>query len=153
MRAHRRTSLFLIVALALTLGACGDDSGTSVDAAVAPFVGDWEAQALVITSIANPEVAPDLVELGATFTLNVQPSGQYTGILIYLGQAQTEIGTISVSGSTLTLQRTFPSAETTPGTFQFLGDDRFTLDGDTEFDFNLDGSPEPASAHFDMVRQ
>jgi len=153
MRAFRTSNFSLAMALALLLAGCGKDNGTGVDASVAPFVGDWDAQALIITSIANPDVAPDLVELGATFTLNVQPSGQYTAILIYLGQAQTEIGTVSVTGSTLTLQRTFPTAETTPGTFQFFGEDRFTLDGGTEFDFNLDGSPEAATAHFDMVRQ
>ena len=32
----------------------------------------------------------------------------------------------------------------------FDGPDRLILDGDTEFDFNLDGTSEPATAHFDL---
>lgn len=137
----------------MALSGCGDDGATGVDPAVEPFVGDWDAQSLVLTSVADPNTAPDLVELGATFSLNVQPSGQYTAILIYLGQAQTEIGSVSVVGSTLTLNREFPDRGTTPGTFEFFGADRFILDGNTDFDFNLDGTPEAALAHFDFVRR
>ena len=153
MRAHRMRRRWGGMVLALVGTGCGGDDPVKVDAALEPFVGDWDAQALVLTSVADPEVAPDLIELGASFTLNVQPSGQYTAILIYLGQAQTEIGTVSIAGNTLTLRRDFPTPGTTPGTFEFIGDSRFVLDGDTEFDFNLDGTPEPALAHFDMVRR
>ena len=35
----------------------------------------------------------------------------------------------------------------------FDGPDRLILDGDTEFDFNLDGTSEPATAHFDLRRR
>lgn len=145
----------LLVGCLLVASACDDppEMGTEPDPAIAPFVGDWKAQELTLTSVADPSMAPDLVELGATFTLNVQPSGQYTAILVYLGQSQTEIGTISVSSNVLTLHRDFPTPGTTPGTFEFLGPDRFLLDGDSEFDFNLDGESEPALAHFDMVRR
>lgn len=142
----------------LLLGAlaCGGDGGADPigpDAEIAQFVGDWTAQGMTLTNVANLEVVVDLVELGATFTLNVQPSGQYTAILVFGLQASTEIGTVSVAGSTLTLNRNFPSTETAPGTFEFFGPDRFVLDGDSEFDFNLDGSSEPALAHFDFVRR
>lgn len=138
------------------LGCGGGGTGgdpLEPDPEVAPFVGDWQAQVMLITSVANPEVVEDPLAQGATFTLNVQPSGHYTAILLFVGTASTEIGTISVSGSTLTLHRSFPTTATTPGIFEFHGANRFTLDGDTEFDFNDDGTAEPALAHFDLVRR
>lgn len=139
------------IALVLALAACGG-GGTDVDPALAPFVGDWQATQLVLTSVANPQVSPDLIALGATFTLNVQPSGQYTAILIYAEQASTEIGTIRVSGNTVTLNRDFPGRGTTNAVYAFSGN-RLTLDGDSEFDFNLDGTPEPAVVHMEFVKQ
>ncbi len=142
-----RTRLLLTT---LALAACGTDP-VGPDPAIAPFVGDWEATKMVVTSLANPEVSLDLIEFGATFTVNIQPSGQYTAILIYTQQASTEIGTISVSGNTLTLHRDFPSASTSASIYALSGDS-LTLDGETEFDFNLDGTPEAAVAHIELLR-
>lgn len=139
------------VLAALLLSGCGSDS-VGPDPALAPFVGDWDATKLVITSVANPQIKPDLIALGASFRLNVQPSGQYTAVLIYAQQASTEIGQLSVSGNTLTLSRDFPT-RTTSNAIYVLAGNRLTLDGDTEFDFNLDGTPEPAIAHFELLRR
>lgn len=141
-----------VVAFFVLLAGCNSDSAVEPDPALAPFVGDWDATAIVITSAANPDISPDLIQLGAQFSLNVQPSGQYTAILLYAAQSQTEVGTMSVSGGFVTMNRTFPTAATSTSAFLFEGN-RLTLDGDTEFDFNLDGSPEPALAHFELLRQ
>lgn len=147
-----RKGLGWVILAALAFVGCGD-GGTDpgVDPALAPFVGDWVATKLVMTSVANPSVAPDLIALGSTFKLNVQPSGQYTAILIYAEQGATEIGNISVSGNTVTLNRVFPSRGTTHAVFAFSGN-KLTLEGDTEFDFNLDGTPEPALVRFELVK-
>jgi len=146
----KRSRGSLILTL-LVLAACGSEN-LAPDPAFAPFVGDWDATKLVLTSVANPDIAPDLIAMGASFKLNIQPSGQYTAILIYAQQASTEIGTISVSGNTVTLKRDFPSPSTTAAVFAMSGD-RLTLDGNTEFDFNLDGTPEAAVAHFELKRR
>jgi hypothetical protein len=143
----------MVAAVAVILTACSGNKSTEPDPSLAPFVGDWTAQTMTLTDKANPDVHPDLIALGATFTLNVQASGQYTAILLYASQASTEIGNLEVSGQTVTLHETFPSSSTTAGTFSFQGDDQFTLDGDSEFDFNLDGTMEPALAHIVFVRK
>lgn len=135
------------------LGACGGSDPVAPDPAVAPFVGDWAATVLQLTSLANPEVQEDPLAFGATFSLNVQPSGQYTAILLFAGQDATEIGRIEVSGSTLIQYRDFPSAGTFTATYAFQGPDRFVLDGDTEYDFNHDGTNEAARAHMEFVRK
>jgi len=142
----------------LLLAACGGDNGTGPDGsgddpAIAPFVGDWSATSLVLTNVANPSVAPDLIDIGATFDLNIQPSGQYTATLVYLSQPAIELGKITVSGATVTFNRSFPSASTDASSFVFNGPDQLTLDGPSEFDFNLDGTPEPAIAHIEFVRK
>ena len=133
------------------IGCGGSDGPTEVDPdpALAPFVGSWTALAMVVTSVANPSISPDLIQEGATFSLNVQPSGQYTASLIFLEQVSTEIGFITVSGSTVTLKRDYPTQSTSTANYRFQGG-LLILDGGTEFDFNLDGQPEPATAHFEL---
>ncbi len=152
----RGVQLWTLLVMAAAGAGCGADAPgiteVEADPAVAPFVGDWQADVLLITSKANPEMVADLIAIGSTFTLNVQPSGTYTAVLTFQGVAQTEIGDLSVSGSTLTMDRTFPSPQRSISTFRFEGSNRLILDGDTEFDFNLDGTPEPATAHIEPVR-
>lgn len=144
-----RTFIWLLV---VVLGACRDEA-VAPDQSLEPFWGDWAASSLVVTSVADPAVSPDLVELGATFDLNVQPSGQYTAILVFAQQSATEIGQLSVSGSNFTLRPTFPPGQpSTVGVWARSGD-VLTLDGSTRFDFNLDGTPEAALARFVLVRQ
>jgi len=135
----------------LLLAACGENP-TGPDPALGLLVGEWNAKSLVLTSVANPQVHPDLIALGAAFKLDVQPSGQYTAILVYAQQASTEIGTITVSGNTMTLNRDFPTRSTSAAVFRISGN-TLTMDGDTEFDFNLDGTPEDALAHFELERR
>lgn len=153
MSARRRRGFGMsMVAAAVLLAGCGDDPVT-VDAGIEALVGDWEATALIVSSVDNPTVRPDLIELGASFDLNVQPSGQYTAILVFALQSSTEIGQISVSGSEVTLRPTFPPGQpATTGTFSVSGN-ALVIDGATEFDFNLDGTSEPALAHFELVRK
>jgi len=151
LRARMWTAWGWALVSACILVACGEE-GVGPDPDVAPLVGDWDATSLVLTSVANPQVKPDLIALGAAFRLNIQPSGQYTAILLYAQQSSTEIGTLSVSGNTITMTRDFPSRSTSAAVFSLSGN-RLTLDGDSEFDFNLDGTPEPALAHFELLRK
>jgi hypothetical protein len=73
-------------------------------------------------------------------------------VLIYAQQASTEIGWLSVSGNTVTMARDFPTRSRSNAVFVISGS-RLTLDGDTEFDFNLDGTPEAAVAHFELSKR
>lgn len=151
IRAWRRAILGAVALVAVACGGGGDPLDVEPDPALAPFVGDWSALTMVVTSAANPDISPDLIEEGATFSLNVQASGQYTANLIFLQQVSTEIGFISVSGSTVTLKRDFPTRSTSTATYEFRGN-LLILDGPTEFDFNLDGEPEEALGHIELQR-
>lgn len=143
----------ILAALALLVTACGGSGTVEPDPDLAPLVGDWEATELTLTNVAAPGQSVDLIQQGAGFSLNVQPSGQYTAILVFGGQDQTEIGQAEVSGNRLTLIPNVPAGQpTTTGTYTLQGD-VLTLDGSTEFDFNLDGTPEPATVHLVLARE
>jgi len=151
-----KATIFGAWVTALGLAACGGSSETvTPDLSVAPFVGDWSATAMVLSSVANPDIQPDLISgFGASFTINVQPSGQYTAILIFAGQASTQIGQVTVSGSTITLRPEVPPNEPdATSTYAFPDANHLVLDGDTEFDFNFDGTAEAATAHIELERK
>src|SRR4051812_46439700 len=93
--SRRFTALLLATLLLPFLGACASDALLGPDADLAFLVGDWDATRFVVQSKADPKVAPELIKgLGAQFSLNVQPSGQYTAILVYQSSPFTEIGLI-----------------------------------------------------------
>lgn len=150
IRKVRGSLIALLFLAGGSLAGCGEDALAPAEG-IEPFVGNWRATDLVVRSAANEDLRVDLLAMGATFTINVQPSGQYTAILIFSQQASTEIGYLTVNGSTLTMKRDFPAPGTTTAQYSFSGD-RLTLDGDTEFDFNLDGDADPAFAHFELIR-
>lgn len=137
----------VVVLLALGAAACGgsDPTGVEPDPAVEPFVGTWEASTFEITSAADPTLMYDILEGGA-FTINVQPSGQYTATLEYPGflAPVTEFGRMTVGATTLTLDPSTGPPVTS--SYVFDGPDRVTLEGPTEFDFNRDGVAEEGEA-------
>ena len=139
--------------LSLSFLGCGDPVPTGPDPLIEPFVGNWAATAFVLTSSVSDQVSIDLIQLGGTFDLNIQPSGSYTAILVYAGLGQTEIGTISVTATTVALNREFPTRENEISTYQFVGDSVLILDGDTEFDLDFDGHEDPTLAHFELLRK
>lgn len=146
-RIHRRNPLGVLgLASLLVIGAtgCGSDP-TEPDLNPDFMVGDWLAESLVLTSVANPEVIADLVGLGAVFTLSVQPSGRYTAILEGFGLPSSESGKLTVDGAYVVFM-----PESPPGLPESRGlwervSDTVILVGDSDFDFNLDGTTEPAT--------
>ena len=139
--------------LSLSFLGCGDPVPTGPDPLIEPFVGNWAATAFVLTSSVSDQVSFDLIQLGGTFNLNIQPSGSYTAILVYAGLGQTEIGTISVTATTVALNREFPTRKNEVSAYQFVGDTVLILDGDTEFDLDFDGQKDPTLAHFELLRK
>ncbi len=103
------------------------------------MVGDWLAESMVVTSVANTEVIADLVALGATFTISVQPSGRYTAILEGYGQSSSESGRLTVDGPEVVLM---PLVGAPIRAAWERVDDAVILVGPTVWDFNLDSSTE-----------
>ncbi len=146
MFRFRRYCVVPVLLLTLIHAACGDGgSGPDTDDATPGFmVGSWSAKSMVLTNKANPQETLDLItDSGATFTLDVQASGRYLAILTGFGQSASESGLLSVDGDLVILQRQLPSTDVQISTWSRNGED-VILEGDTDFDFNLDGTPEEA---------
>ena len=129
----------LIVMGVLTLGAIGcqgDPTGPEFNPDF--MVGDWLAESLAMTSVANPDLTVELDTLGAVFTLSVQPSGRYTAILEGFGQSSSEFGRLTVDGAYVVLM---PESR---ALWERLGES-VILEGESAYDFNVDGMTEPAT--------
>jgi hypothetical protein len=102
----------LVVMGILTIGAVGcGDGPTEPDFNPDFMVGDWLAESLVQTSVADPQVFTDLVaDLGAVFTLSVQPSGRYMAILTGFGQSTSESGRLTIDDAFVILMPEVPPA-------------------------------------------
>lgn len=137
----------------LAAAGCGGEEAIGPNDALAPLTGDWRADRFVVTNKANPSQAPELIrDLGAQFTLNIQPSGQYTALLVYQATPITEIGILEVSQGEIVFHISYPATETTRSRY-ILSGSHLTLDGDTEFDFNADGIGDAATAHIELTQQ
>jgi hypothetical protein len=153
---QRRINRIVTWILVAALGSCGGDKGgtvVDVDQEIQPFVGTWDAEIFIVTSDADPSIAPDLMENG-TFFLDVQPSGSYTASLSYGGLViPPELGQISVNGAFVTLRPTNPTAPVAASSFTFLQPDFLRLIGPTSFDFNLDGTLDAAELLTELRRR
>ncbi len=144
---RRRWKGWIGAVLVVVATACGEDGPGVIgpDPSIAAFVGLWDAEAFVITSVAQPVVVADLL-ISGEFFITIESSGQYTATLTF-GQLMpvTEFGQVSVSGNFIRLDT---SGEPAPcpaaAEYSFTGADYVTLTGPTCFDFNLDGELEDA---------
>lgn len=135
--------------LLFTLVACSDS--TAPTGPLAELAGSWDASRMVVTSKDDPETGGDIIEEGASFTLEIRSSGRYTAALTFFEQSSEEEGTLEVSGSTITFN---PDSGDPPqdGTWS-LDNGTLVIDGDTSFDFNRDGIPESADLHLELERR
>lgn len=150
MMARRAWAAVLFLSIGIGIAACGGgDDPVEADPAVAPFVGTWDADSLTLT---HDTIVANILENGGEFFITVEPSGQYTATLVAFGQPSPEIGQLTVvDGSTLRLTPTYPAGPSSTSSYFFAAPDSLILDGSTEFDFNFDGTPEPAEAHFELT--
>lgn len=153
MTRTRRTSPSFRLLLALAAAGCGGQDPLGPDEQLADLVGTWRATRFQVTNVADPSVSPDLVDpsIGAGFTLDIQPSGQYTAILTFQQVANAEVGEMGREGDQLVLRVLEPCCRTDRLDFSLEGG-ILTLRGPTEFDFNLDGEPEDATAVIELRR-
>jgi hypothetical protein len=146
MAAMRMLAVAVLGALAVACG--GDDDEPSIDS----VSGTWSIAKFEYVSVANSSVRVDLVAEGMTGTVVLNDNGQYSATTTEPGFApETATGTWSYTTDTFTLQETGSSGD---WTFDLnVGNDVLTLTGaDAEFDFDDDGTPEPAEWNVTLER-
>jgi hypothetical protein len=149
---RKSRSLGQTLTLLLTFIVLGcSDNGTQPNKDLAPLVGAWQANTLVMTNQANTSISVDLVEQGATFNLSILSTGQYSASLTAFGIAGTEVGMVTIAGNEVTIAPTTPPGTPLVAIWSIQGND-LVLDGDSEFDFNQDGETEPSFSHIVLDR-
>lgn len=144
----RGTGLFLVG----LLGFSCSDGGTGPKKELAPLVGTWNGQVVLLTNQSNPSQSVDIIAEGATFSISILATGTYTAHVSFFGNpAPPEIGTVTVSGNQITIAPTGGTEPPTTGTWAIQGG-VLTVDGETEFDFNLDGTREAATVHMELTK-
>ena len=140
-----RNLTFSTLALVLMAG-CGEDDGTGVEAD--DIAGTWTATSALFTQTAPPNATADpVVDDGAVVTFVLSEDGGYVFTFVLLPENETELGTYTVSGTTLTIIPVAGTAET----FEVARDgDTMTLTDDDTFDFT--GTEEPASLVITLTR-
>jgi hypothetical protein len=153
MRRSRNVRSAILALLALSVAACGNDPVTGIvdDPAVEPFVGTWDARAFTVTADADTTIVADLL-LNGSFVVNIQPSGTYTGTLIYGGLSPiVEIGKITVADGFVTLRPNQASpCPPSPQPYEFTNPDYLILGpGPTCFPFRP-GELDPGQAYIEL---
>ncbi len=135
----------LVVIGLVVIGAigCGNDS-TGPDLRPSFMVGDWLADSVVVTAVADPAVLVDLTALGLVFTLSVEPSGRYTSISSGFGLPGSVVGSLTVDGIHVVFMPRSPPGEDLLAVWELVGES-VILESESEFDFDLDGTTEAAT--------
>lgn len=141
------------VGLALVVGAtltCGDDDGAGPSAS--DITGMWQATSVEYVAAGQPALTEQLLAGGGTATLELAAGGTYTFTLTPAG-APTEIenGGWQLLGDVMVVT---PEGALFSLVFDVsLSGNTLRLSGaDTEFDFDDDGTPEPAVLNLVLTR-
>lgn len=131
----------LTALVAFVLVGCDDPAALTQPEDLEPFVGQWQGVTIEVEEIAPPNRYAELTSQGASFTLDIEPSGGYTAILTTDRGASVEIGRLELEGSSVTFLREYPSRSESPGTLELLGPGQIRLTGTTRFSFRLGEAP------------
>ncbi len=140
-RSLVRTTL----ALALVVSTACSESLAPDD-----IVGTYDATTMVFTSVADPNTTADVLAMGYTFTIQFNANGTLSTAFTLGGSTDTDSGTYMIDGSNFTLTI---GGDPSTGTISKSGD-RLTimLMTGVEFDFNDDGTDEPATLRLVVER-
>lgn len=158
-RARAPGARILAAALVAALAACSSSSSPDTESEtdlLARLAGTWDGTEMVLTSRdSDPEVTLDILGGGlgadASFTLELEESGRYTATLVVLDQPDEETGDIEITESAITLDPDGPDPAVT-GTWDLEGD-TLVIQGETQFDFDLDGTNDPADLDLVLERR
>lgn len=140
--------------------AAGALACLAVAACVAPtdiesideIAGVWIASNAIYSEIADPTNRLDLIALGFGVTMNIEPSGDWA-LLLTVGTniVDLQVGTMAVDGKLLVI---VDETGTDTGRAYLEGEQvALQMRGGTEFDFDGDGTAEPAKLNLIMDRR
>lgn len=130
-------TVFLLLAYSI---ACSD-SGVEPVPDLVPLAGVWEAQVLKVPDPSNSDEFIDLVPEGASYTLSILSTGQFTAVFDLLLVQGFETGTVSVYQDQITLNPISPPGSVMSGNWMLQGD-VFFVEAVRSLDIDGDGVQE-----------
>jgi hypothetical protein len=136
-----------VVPVAVIWIACGDPVGVEPS----DIAGTWNAINYGFVNKADLDDTVELISMGASLTVTFTSEGDFTWDFRDVdGQLEARSGTFSVDGSILTLSESGQDPDPFLAT---RNDDDMTLrTGNREFDFDEDGTGEPAELRIFLTR-
>jgi len=123
---------------------------------IAEIAGNWNAtRGFFVSSATGPLMATDVVAEGGSVTLSIQTTGQFSITVKEAGRTpDTSTGRMTFDEDLLVI-----FFDDDPGEWEFFGivhnEPNLSIqggNGSAEFDFDGDGTKEPANVEFDFVR-
>jgi len=153
MRRFRSAALGALCGLALVQSACitSTDIGT-----VDELAGRWVASNAIYSELADPTNRFDLIAEGFEVTMQIEENGEWALLLVRQELVGLQVGTMTVDGKLLLITtQGADSAVTEAGRVYLEGDQAAIqiLGEDQEWDFDGDGTAEPAKLNLIMDRQ
>ncbi len=135
--------LALSIGLFMT-GACGDSTGVTVE----DLVGSWNASQYLYTNPANTSQTVDIITTqGASFSMSVANDSTVSTLFDDgVGGSSSDSGDFSGDGTVLNLAGESFNASRT-------GSQLTLVDDTNAYDFDNDGSDDPATLTITMVKQ
>jgi hypothetical protein len=169
MRYSRWSGVPCLMALAMLVGALfvrfgdGDGGGRPKVIVISDFGGSWAAESYEVTSAANPQVSLEAVGVGASFSLDLDETGEFLGdAFIPAAIAGQDIAITDSPGFFYLVTQDTVEVNLTPevpplltrfrGAFTLAGDNMSLIDTNATFDFDGDRVEEAAIFEGTMVR-
>jgi len=134
-------SVLIAAFLVFFLPMACTDSGTEPVRDLVPISGVWEAQVLKVPDPENQDQDIDLIPEGASYTLSIISTGQFTAVFDLLLVQGFETGTVSVYQDQITLTPISPPGDVMSGTWMLQGDILY-VDAVRSLDIDGDGTQE-----------
>ena len=146
----------------LGLASCGDDdeedgfSLVGTNFSISDITGTWNATQAIFGTTSGAAISVDVVAQGGTVVLQISSNGNFQVTVTENGAApETSSGRMGFDEDLLVI-----SFDDSPDDYEFFGstfnDPILTISGGNglvEFDFDNDGSDEPADIDFILERQ
>lgn len=135
--------MLLVGAMTVAATGCGDATGLTAE----DLEGTWNATQIVYTNQANASESVDIVPLGGSFTMTVTSDGSVSTVFDDgEGSTNSNSGTFSSTQATLTVAgEVFQAVRS--------GDQLTLTNSDSAYDFDDDGSDDPATLVIRLTRQ
>ncbi len=144
-----RTTLSLLALTTPVLIGCGDATGLDP----VELAGTWNAIEYRFTNPANTAQTVELIALGGSLSILIRADSSYTATIQEPGDVpETRRGTVEIRGDTLTISESGQGSPT-PYMARRSGDTLTMTTSDEDFDFDQDGTDDPADVRIVLVRQ